>query len=81
LLLHAALLGGSLAVGRFDFIEDVRGEVGGVMVVDDRRRAGVSELLGDAGSEAARTAGDESNAPSRASRTSHGVRWCEPSFP
>jgi hypothetical protein len=41
----------------------VRGEIGGVMVVDDRRRAGVGELLGDSGSEAARTAGNKGNAP------------------
>jgi hypothetical protein len=41
------LLSGSLPAGRFDFIEDVRCEVGGVMVVDDRRRSGVGELFGD----------------------------------
>ena len=34
-----------MPAGRFDFIEHVRGEVGGVMVVDDRRRAGVGESL------------------------------------
>ena len=56
------LLGESLAAGRFDFLKDVRGEVGRVMVVDDRRRAGVGELLGDCGSETARTAGNEGDA-------------------
>src|ERR1039457_698651 len=35
------VLGESLAAGRFDFLKDVRGEIGGVMVVNDRRGAGV----------------------------------------
>ena len=52
-----------LPAGRFDLLDDVRGGFGAVMVVDDDRRAAIGELFGDGGAEAARTAGNDGDAP------------------
>jgi hypothetical protein len=51
-------------------LDDVGGGFGAVMVVDDDRRAALGELFGDGSAEAARTAGDEGDAPQQRLRGS-----------